>query len=373
MIWTWLHRRPLLLDVGLVILVWVPTVAAATVHAHPFGGVLLVTVQTLALLLRRKRPVLTVLIVMTASLVMIGLGIWLLPIQFAIALYTLAATRTPRAARSIGPASIVVTALVLALTGHYKEFGDSAARVVFLIAAWLLGDSIGSRQAYLREVEEKADRLERERDTEARRIVAEEQARIARELHDVIAHALSVIVVQAGAAAEVFQVEPRAAERPIRAIDTAARAALADLRRVLGILQDDPNAAYEPQPGLARLDSLVNQVRATGLEVALEIEGAIQPLPAPVDLSAYRIIQEALTNTIKHANADHARVSVRYGGDLRLEIRDDGDGATNDDAGHGLTGMRQRVAMLGGSIEANSPTTGGYLVTALIPLGDEAR
>ena len=373
MIWTWLHRRPLLLDVGLVVLVWIPTAFAATAHAHPFGGVLLVTVQTLALLLRRRRPVLTVVIVTAASVAMIGLGIWLLPLQFAIALYTLAATRAPRKARSIGPASIAVVALALTFTGHYTEFGDSAARVVFLIAAWLLGDSIGSRQAYLREIEEKAERLERERETDARRIVAEEQARIARELHDVIAHALSVIVVQAGAAAEVFQIEPKYAEKPIRAIDAAARAALADLRRVLGILQDDASAGYAPQPGLARLDSLVDQVRATGLEVALEIEGAVHPLPAPVDLSAYRIIQEALTNTIKHANAEHARVSVRYGGDLLLEIRDDGDGANGNDAGHGLTGMRQRVAMLGGSVETTSPTTGGYLVTAHIPLAEEPR
>ena len=144
------------------------------------------------------------------------------------------------------------------------QFGDAAARVVFLVAAWLLGDGIGSRRAYVREIEEKAERLEREREVEAARAVAEEQARIARELHDVVAHALSVIVVQAGAADDVFEVEPQRAREPIRAIDAAARAALEDLRRVLGILQED--AEYEPQPGLGRLDSLVEQVRATGLD-----------------------------------------------------------------------------------------------------------
>ncbi len=155
-------------------------------------------------------------------------------------------------------------------------------------------------------------------------MIAEEQARIGRELHDVVAHALSVIVVQAGAAEDVFEVDPALARPPIRAIDTAARAALSDLRRVLGALH--ANAGYEPQPGLARLDGLIDQVRATGLDVALEIEGALQPLPATVDLSAFRIIQEALTNTLKHADARHAQVRVRYGDELRLQIRDDGRG-----------------------------------------------
>ena len=240
---------------------------------------------------------------------------------------------------------------------------------MFLIAGWLLGDSIGSRRAYVHEIEEKAARLERERETDARRIVAEEQARIARELHDVVAHALSVIVVQAGAAQEVFDLDPSRARAPIQAINAAARSALTDLRRVLGILHEE--TAYEPQPGLARLDGLIAQVRATGLEVAFEIEGSPGQLSPAVDLSAYRIIQEALTNTLKHSAAEHARVSVRYGQDLQLVIRDDGHGAADGAyAGHGLTGMRQRVAMLGGTVDTESPTTGGYLVTARIPLGE---
>jgi signal transduction histidine kinase len=372
MIWNWLHRRPLVVDLGLVVLVWLPTVGVATHHPHPVAGAILVTAETLPLMLRRQRPLAVVAAITAITIVMIAFGVWLLPFQLAIALYTLAATPARRAIRSLGLAAIALTALMLAATGHYADFGDSASRVVFLVAAWLLGDSIGSRRAYVREIEEKAARLERERDTDARRVVAEEQARIARELHDVVAHALSVIVVQAGAAQEVFEVEPTLAQKPIRAIDTAARAALSDLRRVLGILHDE--AAYEPQPGLARLDSLIDQVRATGLQVALEIEGSLQPLPATVDLSAYRIIQEALTNTIKHAHAAHARVSVRYGDDLRLEIRDDGRGTENGShAGNGLTGMRERAAMLGGTIVAHSSPTGGYLVTARIPLRDKPR
>ena len=369
MIWSWLHRRPLLVDVGLAALVWLPTFVAATRRAHPVETAMLVTAGTLPLLRRRQRPLPVLALTTTAAVALIVVGTPLLPIQVGIALYTLAASDQAPVRRNLG---LVVALLVTAIALVHRngtDLGGTAFHTVFLVAAWLLGDSIGSRRAYVREIEEKAERLERERATEARRVVAEEQARIARELHDVVAHALSVIVVQAGAAAELFELDPARAEKPIRAIDAAARAALADLRRVLGILHE--SASYEPQPGLARLDTLIDQVRATGLDVALEIEGALRPLPAPVDLSAFRIIQEALTNTIKHAGARHARVSVRYGELLRLQVSDDGSGDSGNRPGHGLTGMRERAAMLGGSVEATSPPTGGYLVTAQLPLGDD--
>ena len=248
-------------------------------------------------------------------------------------------------------------------------FRDTPFHVVALVAAWLLGDSVGSRQAYVQEIEAKAERLERERESESRRAAAEEQARIARELHDVVAHALSVIVVQAGAADDVFDNDPSRARGPIRAIDAAARTALADLRRVLGVLH--PEADYEPQPGLARLDSLVDQVRATGLGVSLAIEGRSRPLPAAVDLSAYRIVQEALTNTLKHANAEHVSVRVRYGDELGLEIRDDGTATANGTGnGSGVIGMRERAALLGGAVETGPASGGGYVVSARIPIGE---
>ena len=370
MIWSWLHRRPQLVDIALVVLVWVPTFAAATQHTHPVETALLVTAGTVPLLRRRRDPLLVLAATTAVAVALIVLGTPLLPVQIGIALYTLAASYESPGRRKIGLVVVLFVTAVALVQRNGTELGGTAFHTVFLAAAWLLGDSIGSRRAYVREIEEKAERLERERVTEARRVVAEEQARIARELHDVVAHALSVIVVQAGAAAELFELEPARAEKPIRSIDVAARAALADLRRVLGILHE--SASYEPQPGLARLDTLIDQVRATGLDVALEIEGALRPLPAPVDLSAYRIIQEALTNTLKHAGAQHARVSVRYGEQLRVQIRDDGNGDSGNSAGHGLTGMRERAAMLGGSVEAASPPTGGYLVTARLPLEDGA-
>ncbi len=375
MIWTWLHRRPLLARRRRS---WSssgsrPSVAA-TAHAHPFGGVLLVTVQTLPLLLRRRRPVLTVVIVTAASVAMIGLGIWLLPLQFAIALYTLAATRAPRRARSVGPASIAVVALALTFTGHYTEFGDSAARVVFLIAAWLLGDSIGSRQAYVREIEEKAERLERERETDARRIVAEEQARIARELHDVIAHALSVIVVQAGAAAGGLR--DRAEER--READPSDRHGRAGSARRPAPRPRHPAGRRERGYAAATGTGATRQPRRPGSRDGTRC-GAGDRGRGPAAAGAGRPLRlpDHPGGAHEHDQARERRARTRQRA-LRRTISCSRSGTTAtartaSDAGHGLTGMRQRVAMLGGSVETTSPTTGGYLVTAHIPLAEEPR
>ena len=298
---------------------------------------------------------------------MIALGDWVLPLQLGVALYTLASLRDSPLERSVIVGAIVAVALAVLAAGGF-EFGAGAARVVFLVASALLGDSIGARRAYIREIEEKAARLEREREGEFRRAVAEEQARIARELHDVVAHALSVVIVQAGAADDAFEVDPERAREPIRAIDSAARAALGDLRRVLGILQD--SAAFAPQPGLAQLDPLIEQVRATGLSVSLEFEGTPRTLSAAVDLSAFRIVQEALTNSLKHAAARHIWVRIRYGEQLGLEIADDGAGSGEGTPGRGLIGMRERVGLLRGALSVG-PTPTGYRVAAEIPFDAE--
>jgi len=365
MIWNWLRRHPLLVDVSLVGLLLIATIGAAARHPHVAAGIGLGTAETLPLLWRRRRPVEVTVAVTAAGVAIVALGLFALPFQVAAALYTLASTSEPRTARRVGLVSIAAMTVGLAAAG-YSLLGDAALRVVFLVAAWLLGDGVGSRRAYVREIEEKAERLEREHEAQALRAAAEEQARIARELHDVVAHALSVIVVQAAAADDVFEVEPSRAREPIRAVEVAARSALGDLRRVLGILHE--GAQYAPQPGLGRLDALVEQVRATGLEVELQIEGAPRPLPAAVDLSAYRIVQEALTNTLKHAAAGHARVRVRFGRELSVEVRDDGHGAGESNGGSGLIGMRERVALLGGTLQTGPRPEGGYAVSAQIPI-----
>ncbi|MHB8469468.1 MAG: sensor histidine kinase [Gaiellaceae bacterium] len=367
MIWIWLRRRPLLVDAGLVAALLAFTVAATERKHESAVALVLGIAETLPLLARRRHPAGVTVVVTLVALAIVASQEFFAPFQLAVALFTLGASVDARAPRRTALASIATMTVALSSTG-YGYFGDSAARLVFLVAAWLLGDSIGSRRAYFNELEEKAARLEREQEAHTRQVAAEEQSRIARELHDVVAHALSVVVVQAAAGDDVFDEEPQRARDSLRAIESAARSALGDLRRVLGLLQD--GADYRPQQGLAGLDGLVEQVRATGLEISLELEGAPRPLPAAVDLSAYRIVQEALTNTLKHAHAEHATVRVRYGDDLDLEISDDGAGAAaaNGDAGRGLIGMRERVAMLGGSVAVGPRPGGGYLVSAHIPL-----
>jgi signal transduction histidine kinase len=366
MMWRSLHRYAWLTNLALTALLLAGGVVTVRHNGGSTAALVVTVLSTAPLAVRRSRPALVTAVVGIATLVLIGLGAWIEPLPIAVAVYTLTSIRDSRGARLLAWMTIAAVAAAV-LVDRGIEFGAAAARVVLLVAAAVLGDSIRSRRAYIREIEEKAARLERERETQAQWAAAEEQARIARELHDVIAHALSVIVVQAGAADDAFEFDPARARGPIREVDKAARAALADLRRVLGLLQ--AKGEYQPQPSLDRLDQLVDSVRATGLDVTLEIDGRQQQLPAAIDLSAYRIVQEALTNSLKHAAAQHVQVRVRYGEELQLEVRDDGRGrAAETNGGSGIVGMRERVALLGGRLDAGPAAGGGYRVSASIPL-----
>jgi len=217
--------------------------------------------------------------------------------------------------------------------------------------------------------------LRREQEQRERLAASDERARIARELHDVVAHSVGVMVVQAQGARNVLDRDPERAREALRSIEDTGRAALADVRRALGVLREPGGgAAREPQPGIDDLDALADQARVTGLAVDLAVEGPSRPLPAGVGLSAYRIVQEALTNTIRHAGAAHVTIAVRYGErDLALDITDDGSGrgdgdGNGDRAGHGLVGMRERVAAYGGDLSAGPRRAGGFAVHARIPL-----
>jgi signal transduction histidine kinase len=212
-------------------------------------------------------------------------------------------------------------------------------------------------------------RLEVEKE-EAEAAIAEERARIARELHDIVAHAISVIVLQARGARRVIHAEPDEASMALDAIERTGSQALGEMRRLLGLLREgDEELAMAPQPTLGRLDELVAQVRAAGLPVELSIEGKPMELPPGVDLSAYRIVQEALTNALKHAGPATARVAVRYvDTGLEVEISDDGAGSGNGSGGgHGLAGIRERVTIFGGDVEAGAQPEGGYAVRAWLP------
>lgn len=366
MSWPWLHRYAWLTDAAVTAALLVGGVFAVARTEHAGAATVLTVVGTAPLLIRRRSPEAVLAVAAACALGLVALGAWNVPLAVAVAVYTLTSIRDSRIARAEAATAIAALALAV-LVDRGVEFGAAAARVVLLVAAALLGDNVRSRRAYVRAIEEKAARLESERETQAQRATAEEQARIARELHDVIAHALSVIVVQAGAADDAFEFDPLRAREPIRQVDRSARAALADLRRVLGMVQSSSD--YQPQPSLGELDRLVDSVRATGLDVTLEIDGRRRKLPAAVDLSAYRIVQEALTNSLKHAGAEHIRVKVRYGRELELEVRDDGRGSVDSPAGggSGLVGMRERVALLGGRLDAGPAAGGGYRIAAAIP------
>ena len=249
------------------------------------------------------------------------------------------------------------------------------------VLAWVLGDSMRTRRAYWAQLEERAARLEKEREAQSRIAVAAERARIARELHDVVAHNVSVMVVQADGAAYVLDAAPEQTRQALETISGTGRQALAEMRRLLGVLrtgEQSEGGEYVPQPGVEQLEDLMDQVRGAGLPVDFTVEGEPRELPSSVALTVYRIVQEALTNTRKHGGPDvGATVRVSYRDeDLELLVEDDGRGAQQelyeeggaDGLGHGLIGMRERVGMVGGSLTAGPRSGGGFRVSAVLPL-----
>ncbi|MCX4731324.1 sensor histidine kinase [Streptomyces sp. NBC_01363] len=266
-------------------------------------------------------------------------------------------------------------------TGWAEEIFIVVVLTVPFVLAWVLGDSMRTRRAYFSQLEERAARLEREREAQSKVAVAAERARIARELHDVVAHNVSVMVVQADGAAYVMDAAPDQAKQALETISSTGRQALAEMRRLLGVLRTgdaEESGEYVPQPDVDQIEDLIEQVRQTGLAVDFKIEGTPRPLPSGVELTAYRIVQEALTNTRKHGGPD-AGASVRlvyFDDGLGLLVEDDGRGAAHelyedggaDGEGHGMIGMRERVGMVGGTLDAGPRPGGGFRISALLPL-----
>jgi signal transduction histidine kinase len=363
--------QPVAIDVALCALTLAATLAWASRQHRVIPAVALGLVQALPLLVRRQYPLTVLALVVAASAASVSSGD-LSPFASAIALYTVAAHLERRRAFKAGVLALAALAGPLLWQTGYQP-GDFVFHIVAFAAAWVVGDNVRTRRAYYRELEARATRLELEREENARRAAAEEQARIARELHDVIAHNVSVMVVQAAAANDVFEAHPERARDALRSIEATGRSALTELRRLLGVVRPSGRELREPQPGLASLAVLVEQVRATGLSIDLELEGDLEGLPAGLDLSAYRIVQEALTNTLKHGHAASASVRLRRREhEFELEVRDDGVGeAPGSVGGHGLIGMRERTSLLGGVLESGPAEEGGFAVRARFPLARE--
>jgi signal transduction histidine kinase len=272
-------------------------------------------------------------------------------------------------AHTRGRALVLAMLLVLATTTVVVvEDGSSLNVSGFLFFGFLIGGPFLVGVA-IRIRRERERFLVRERDERARLAVAEERTRIARELHDIVAHAISVIVLQARGARHSLADDPDDARHAVDAIERTASQALSEMRRLLAILRTDDAATLVPQPSLDHLEALAVEVRGAGLPVDVQVEGEPRELSPGVDTSAYRIVQEALTNALKHAGSARVVVTIRYGSEeLELEVADDGVGSTNGNGGHGLIGMRERVAVFGGTIEAGPARDGGYVVHARLPL-----
>jgi signal transduction histidine kinase len=275
----------------------------------------------------------------------------------------------------VGLAIVLAGAATVIYNNPEHAPGELVFVPVLFGIGWLAGFALRERAAQAEEAEERARQAERERESAARLAVAEERARIARELHDVVAHAVSVMVLQVGAVRHRLPEALAEDSDALKDVEQAGRAALAEMRRLLGAMHDGEDADLAPQPGLDNLDALVERVGRAGLPVRLQFEGEAVPLPRALDLSAYRIVQEGLTNSLKHANASRADVTVRYAPDgVQLEVRDDGVGATTSDGmGHGLVGVRERVKIYGGEMNAGTAPEGGFVLSARLPVEGSRR
>ncbi|MEU6751667.1 sensor histidine kinase [Spirillospora sp. NPDC046719] len=345
---------------------------------------LIVVVVTMALAWRRRHPLPVLLVVVAGELT---LTVWGYPpsvpdvMSFLIAVYSLAAHRGLAQSALGGVAGFVsfLVSLVMLPVGTSPVVLVSDCALV--AGVWVLGRNLRLRRAYFAELEDRAARLERARGTDARAARIEERSRIARELHDVVAHHVSVMTVQAGAARRIIDRDPGSAREAMSTIEEVGRTALSEMRRIVGVLRTERDAdqagrELAPQPGLGDLGELLDHVRETGLSVQLWIEGEARTPSPGVDVAAFRLIQEALTNTLKHAGAQ-ARAWVRLyytDADLTVEIEDDGRGTATivadgtDNPGHGLVGMYERVALYGGELRIGPRVGGGFGVRARFPL-----
>ncbi len=337
--------------------------------------------------LRRRGPERMLVLALATGVAQLVADVRVLPGDFVllVIVYTVASTGSRWARRLALLLALCAPALAESRwPGSYDTGWTRVVQAVFLTIpfalAWVIGDSMRTRRAYYAQLEERAERLQREREAQSKAAVAAERARIARELHDVVAHNVSVMVVQADGAAYVLDGSPDQAKQALGTISQTGRLALAEMRRLLGLLResDDSGGEYVPQPGVEQLGELIEQVRGAGLPVSFRVTGAAHRLPSSVELTAYRIVQEALTNTRKHAGPGaSATVRLSYGEqELTMLIEDDGCGTPDappeeggaDGLGQGLIGMRERVAMVGGTLHTGPRPGGGFRIRAALPL-----
>ncbi|MFV1970184.1 MAG: sensor histidine kinase [Acidimicrobiia bacterium] len=354
--------------------------AAEGVRPLDLGAFVLIAAQTLTLAWRRRFPTAVLLIVAVAWAVERGINYpasWAY-FGIALALYTVGAELPLSRSRIVAGVVIAVSAAwtVIGIIVYGLPWTTVLGVLLFLTFPWLVGVESRRREQRVLDLEDRAIRAEMSKEQEAADAVRDERARIARELHDVIAHEMTVMTVQASAAGRVIDTDPSEAKRSMQIVEDAGRRGLTEMRRLLGLLRETGDLQLDPQPGLDSLESLAHQLTDAGLPVEMKIEGTRRDLPVGIDLNAFRIVQESLTNTARHAGPEAtADVLVTYReNELEIDVSDDGRGAAENlvssghGHGHGLIGMEERVSLLDGSLSAGPRTGGGYRVRATIPI-----
>lgn len=350
----------------------------STLSVEPWSY-LLALLMTLPLAFRRRRPDAVMAVIGTSGIIAPMLGTAMpngAVLGILVALYSVAAYASEKDAIISG---VITLGVLLYVAFRYWDLiGITGAAANYLIfgTVWAIGWAARNRRLLLEELAARAALAERTQEQAAHRAVADERVRIARELHDLVAHSVSVMVVQAGAARRQLDRDPAATRGALAAVETTGRSALEELRRLVGVLREETSeeAGLAPQPTLKALGLLVDRLREAGVPVTLRVEGELADLPSGADVSAYRVVQEALTNVLKHAGATtRVAVVVRRDTDaVTVEVSDDGRGLSADHdtagAGQGLVGMRERVALYGGGLEAGPRREGGYAVRATFPL-----
>ncbi len=394
----WLRSHPLVADATLATAVLACMVVGSfaepngrhggtqwgTSHAPDALGVTLMLLAATALVLRRRHPLRVLAATGALSVVEFVTGDPRAPVAMSavVALYTVAAATDRPTTWRVGLLSMTVLTAFAMLAGPLPWYAQENLGIfAWTGMAAAAGDAVRSRRAFVHAIRERAERAERTREEEARRRVAEERLRIARDLHDVVAHHIALVNVQAGVAAHVMDKRPDQAKEALAHVREASRSALNELRATVGLLRQsgDPEAPTEPAPGLHRLEELVGTFRSAGLPVEVARTDQGTALPAAVDLAAYRVIQEALTNVRKHAGQEaKAEVSVvRVGPNVEITVLDNGPGddaaaRLEENGGHGLLGMRERVTALGGTCSAGPRYGGGFRVHAILPVKSRA-
>lgn len=349
-------------------------------------SIVLVLVASVPFVARRRAPVAVLLVTSTAVSVLVVLGYnqGVTPLFLLLGAATVGVACPPRTTALVAVLVGVELVLLVALDSPVFDAQNLISNGALFAAMFMFGTSLRARKERVAALEERARAVEREKEEESRRAVADERLHIARELHDVVAHSMGVIAVQASAGEHVIRTKPEEAERALHAIADVSRSTLTEIRRMLGVLRESTDdrattgssrggPSYTPAPGLDELDRLVREVEGAGVPVDVSYQGSRIELPRGVDLTAYRIVQEALTNVLKHAGRARASVLVRYEpGALGLEIVDDGRGVNgrsdpSDRGGHGLVGMRERVAVYGGTLETGPCRGGGFRVAVRLP------